>query len=132
MNSITISINTENTLNKIQYTFTTLKIIQTWNKCSFLIQFKKKPVKSIGNNVLNSDAPLETVSLKSGTKQELSSLFNIGLKILTAVIRHEAKLIVIVTGKETKLLFVDDQGCLSKPKKKAKKKNISVKWLDKK
>lgn len=36
--------------------------------------------------------------------------------------RHETKLIVIVTGKETKLLFADDQGCLSKPKTKTPKK----------
>lgn len=49
--------------------------------------------------------------------------------------RHEAKLIVLATRKETKLLFVDDQGYLSKPKNKINSqifKYISIKWLDKK
>lgn len=82
-----------------------LKTTQTWNKCNFLIQFFKNPCQ-INKDILNNEA-LESFSLKSGAKQGLSSLFDIGLKILVGVMRCEAKLIVIATRKKTKLFAYD-------------------------
>lgn len=59
----------------------------------------KNPIKSTGNNILNSEEPLEAFSLKPGPKHKSSSLFNVDLQILVGVMRHEAKLIVIATRK---------------------------------
>ena len=54
----------------------------------FLNIFKNKTIKSISNNVLNSEAPLEAFSLESGAKHKMSSSsssFNADLQILVGV-----------------------------------------------
>ena len=55
----------------------------------FLNIFKNKTIKSISNNVLNSEAPLEAFSLESGAKHKMSSSssFNADLQILVGVMR---------------------------------------------
>lgn len=70
----------------------------------FLNIFLNKTIKSISNNVLNSEAPLEAFSLKSGAKHKMSSSsssssFSTDLQILVGVMRQESKLIGLATRK---------------------------------
>lgn len=77
------------------------------NKHSFLPWFLK--------HLFNScETPPVAFSPKSGASQGSPSLFNTDSKIFMGTMTCEAKLIVIDIRKETKLLFVDNQGCLPK------------------
>ena len=106
-----ISIDAENSFNKIQHPFM-IKTLQNlgieWTYIKIINTIYDKPT---ANSVL-SGKKLKSFPLRSGTRQgfPLSPLlFNIILEVLATAIREEKEIKGIQIGKEVKLsLFADD------------------------